>query len=169
MNYTYCERLMAVGIAPVFLVLGRSWDGHCGSSSLKTYRNLSRTRTRSEDVKARPELSGNIRQRGPAAIFAGKVLLFMRSCLRLGAKPRLHLHCRLNISEQRLHLWRMQIGTPFSGMPRSPAGCRGTTPRVRLCPAPRPSSGIYARTRCQTTLGGSTVPKRWLLAVTAVL
>ena len=39
-------------------------------------------------VKARPELSGNIRQRGPAAIFAGNLLLFTALLFAMGLLTR---------------------------------------------------------------------------------
>ena len=75
----------------------------------------------------------------------------------------------------------MQIGTPFSGMPRSSsAGMQRnirsfTTSAVCVPWADRRAFliwfPIYALwTRCPSTgwVGGSTVPKRWLPAVTAV-
>ena len=81
------------GYAPVFLVLGFLLAGH--RSDEKNIRNFSTYPDEVQKiVKARPELSGNIRQRGPAAIFAGNLLLFTALLFAMGLLTRQELFCR---------------------------------------------------------------------------
>ena len=71
----------------MFLVLGFCWLGT--GSDEKNIRNFSTYPDEVQKiVKARPELSGNIRQRGPAAIFAGNLLLFTALLFAMGLLTR---------------------------------------------------------------------------------
>lgn len=69
------QMLLAEGMLLCSLFWAFCWLGT--GSDEKNIRNFSTYPDEVQKiVKARPELSGNIRQRGPAAIFAGNLLLF---------------------------------------------------------------------------------------------
>lgn len=71
----------------MFLVLGFLLAGH--RERRENIRNFSTYPDEVQKiVKARPELSGNIRQRGPAAIFAGNLLLFTALLFAMGLLTR---------------------------------------------------------------------------------
>ena len=201
MTYTYCERLMWAAIAPAaFRYLARQelgWDiSALKQLSKQIYRQMV---SRTPDIGSMMEnplrvcLTGGIlwlsiykaaEEKMSEKCFEGMVSASMRSPLVVAAfrgKAKTAFTLKAQYSEQRLHLWRMQIGTPFSGMPRSSsAGMqrnrRSFTTRAVCVPwADRRAFliwfPIYALwTRCPSTgwVGGSTVPKRWLPAVTAV-
>lgn len=80
------QMLLAEGMLLCSLFWAFCWLGT--GSDEKNIRNFSTYPDEVQKiVKARPELSGNIRQRGPAAIFAGICFCLLRSCLRWGFSP----------------------------------------------------------------------------------
>ena len=77
------QMLLAEGMLLCSLFWAFCWLGT--GSDEKNIRNFSTYPDEVQKiVKARPELSGNIRQRGPAAIFAGNLLLFTALLFAMG-------------------------------------------------------------------------------------
>ena len=105
------QMLLAEGMLLCSLFWAFCWLGT--GSDEKNIRNFSTYPDEVQKiVKARPELSGNIRQRGPAAIFAGNLLL---NTLLLG--QALNLFDFLVID---LLWWRHTKRVRFSGTEESP-------------------------------------------------
>ena len=85
------QMLLAEGMLLCSLFWAFCWLGT--GSDEKNIRNFSTYPDEVQKiVKARPELSGNIRQRGPAAIFAGNLLLF--TALLFAASHPAGIFCR---------------------------------------------------------------------------
>ena len=81
------QMLLAEGMLLCSLFWAFCWLGT--GSDEKNIRNFSTYPDEVQKiVKARPELSGNIRQRGPAAIFAGNLLLFTALLFAMGLLTR---------------------------------------------------------------------------------
>lgn len=80
------QMLLAEGMLLCSLFWAFCWLGT--GSDEKNIRNFSTYPDEVQKiVKARPELSGNIRQRGPAAILLEICFCLLRSCLRWGFSP----------------------------------------------------------------------------------
>ena len=83
-----CSNAAGRGYAPVFLVFGLFAGWAPGATRKTSVIFLLTPDEVQKIVKARPELSGNIRQRGPAAIFAGNLLLFTALLFAMGLLTR---------------------------------------------------------------------------------
>ena len=80
------QMLLAEGMLLCSLFWAFCWLGT--GSDEKNIRNFSTYPDEVQKiVKARPELSGNIRQRGPAASSLEICFCLLRSCLRWGFSP----------------------------------------------------------------------------------
>ena len=87
------QMLLAEGMLLCSLFWAFCWLGT--GSDEKNIRNFSTYPDEVQKiVKARPELSGNIRQRGPAAIFAGNLLFVYCAPVCDGASHPAGIFCR---------------------------------------------------------------------------